>query len=84
VPGRRSCDDNWWSTTSFIIGCCAVSHGDGARVLVHCSQGVSRSCGLVIAYLMWLRLWDFPTAFAEVGGGGVVETTPINHDPHRK
>ena len=35
-------------------------------MLVHCSQGVSRSVTLVIAYLMWRRDLCFEEAFAAV------------------
>ncbi|GMH01550.1 hypothetical protein Nepgr_003389 [Nepenthes gracilis] len=38
----------------------------GARVLVHCSQGVSRSTSLVIAYLMWREGKSFEDAFQYV------------------
>lgn len=35
-------------------------------MLVHCSQGVSRSVTLVIAYLMWRNGQCFEEAFAAV------------------
>lgn len=36
------------------------------RVLVHCSQGVSRSSAIVIAYAMWRRGWEYEPAFQYV------------------
>ncbi|KAL4430635.1 hypothetical protein ABPG75_005891 [Micractinium tetrahymenae] len=36
------------------------------RVLVHCSQGVSRSATLAIAYLMWKRAAGYDDVFQEV------------------
>jgi len=34
----------------------------GGRVLVHCMEGVSRSCSIVIAYLMWKRSMTYKEA----------------------
>ncbi len=36
------------------------------RVLIHCSQGVSRSATLAIAYLMWKRAAGYDDVFQEV------------------
>jgi dual specificity MAP kinase phosphatase len=38
----------------------------GGRVLVHCSQGVSRSVALSIAYLMWRNGGAYEETFAQV------------------
>ncbi|ACO64155.1 predicted protein, partial [Micromonas commoda] len=38
----------------------------GGRVLVHCSQGVSRSCSVVISYLMWRDGGSYEDTFAAV------------------
>jgi hypothetical protein len=38
----------------------------GGQVLVHCSQGVSRSAALAVAYLMWSCDWPYARAYAHV------------------
>ncbi|KXZ45392.1 hypothetical protein GPECTOR_55g298 [Gonium pectorale] len=40
----------------------------GGRILVHCSQGVSRSATLVIAYMMWRSGKPYDEVFAAVKG----------------
>lgn len=45
----------------------ATSGGSSpGRVLIHCSQGVSRSATLAIAYLMWKRAAGYDDVFQEV------------------
>lgn len=48
-----------WKTTTFIIN--AISKG--GRVLVNCIEGVSRSCSVIIAYLMLTENLDYMTAY---------------------
>ena len=43
------------------------ARGAGGRVLVHCSQGVSRSVALVIGYLMWRSGRGYEETFAQIG-----------------
>lgn len=38
----------------------------GGRLLVHCSQGVSRSASIVIAYLMWRDGKEYEETFRRV------------------
>lgn len=38
----------------------------GAKVLIHCEKGISRSCAFAIAYHMWKHRCPFPDAFAAV------------------
>ena len=58
------CDDksedlNWfiWSVIAFIVGfegdSKRGSYNSSSNILIHCEKGISRSCSLVILYLMW-------------------------------
>uniref|UniRef100_A0A7S4BLI3 Protein-serine/threonine phosphatase n=1 Tax=Chrysotila carterae TaxID=13221 RepID=A0A7S4BLI3_CHRCT len=40
--------------------------GSGGSVLVHCHRGISRSCTLVIAYMIWSNRDSLDAAFARV------------------
>ena len=49
--------------------CAGASSSDAVapgRVLIHCSQGVSRSASLAIAYMMWKRAAGYDEVFQEV------------------
>ena len=42
------------------------AYDSGGRVLIHCMEGVSRSCTVAMAYLMWKRKLSYPEAQAFV------------------
>lgn len=44
------------------------ARSQGGRVLIHCSQGVSRSAALVIAYLMWKQGRGYDEVYQQVKG----------------
>lgn len=45
-----------------------IESAPGGRVLIHCSQGVSRSTTLAIAYRMWRERRSYDDVFADVKG----------------
>lgn len=52
--------------TSTELGPMQGARASGGRVLIHCSQGVSRSVALAIAYLMWKRGQPFDEVLTAV------------------
>ncbi len=40
--------------------------GEGHTVLVHCSEGVNRAPSTVIAYLHWIKQWNYDRAVKHV------------------
>jgi dual specificity MAP kinase phosphatase len=51
---------------SMVMVCMQTAKSRGGRVLIHCSQGVSRSAALAIAYLMWKRNQPFDEVLTAV------------------
>ena len=49
-----------------LLQAAAAAPGGSGRVLVHCSQGVSRSATLAIAYLMWKQAACYDDVFQAV------------------
>eukprot|EP00899_Mesostigma_viride_P005029 jgi/Mesvir1/14527/Mv05220-RA.2 len=53
------------------------ARASGGSLLVHCSQGVSRSPALVVAYLMWKRGLGYDDAYARVKASRAVANPNI-------
>jgi hypothetical protein len=53
-------------TAALLLQAAAAAPGGSGRVLVHCSQGVSRSATLAIAYLMWKQAACYDDVFQAV------------------
>lgn len=58
----ESISDFFYKVIDFI----QIARKDRGKVLVHCHEGVSRSCTFVIAYLMWLNKLPYLQVFNEV------------------
>jgi len=46
-----------------VLGAIEAERTSGGKVLVHCVQGVSRSCSFAVAYLMWSASLSYRAAF---------------------
>ena len=51
VDGRQ--DDISWFLPA-VINFVESARLSGKKVLIHCERGISRSCSLIIAYIIWL------------------------------
>lgn len=54
----------------------------GGRLLVHCSQGVSRSASIVIAYLMWRDGKEYEETFRRVKAVRGIANPNMARTPH--
>ena len=49
-----------------VIAFCHEALANNGTVVIHCVQGVSRSCAAAIAVIMWMKAWSYDEAWALV------------------
>jgi len=69
---KDGCEDLTWFVHK-VIATIETCRKNGGKTLLHCIQGVSRSCGLAAAYWMWA----FGTSYREAFGA-VKQRRPVN------